>query len=320
MQSVVRRGVRLPAFGWGLAAALDRRRRPHRAADGPQPRGARTGVQHGRAGGVQHVDSVDPDSSTWAGSSAGPSGSEYVVLTIALVLSVAGIALVMLGAAQLYAPGVSGKRALLLAGALVYIAIPPARDFATSGLENCLVIAWIGALWLMMVRWSQQTRNNPWFIGSLAVVAGLSVLVRPELALVGGLALVMLLVATPGWRHRVLIVAAGGLPPVGYEIFRMGYYGLLVPQTALAKDASGAKWSQGFVYLTNFSTPYALWIPALLLIAIGIILVAARGNAAGSPDRISARGPLTSRLRSPAAVVVSWCSADSGPKTDSPGR
>ncbi|MFN8087751.1 MAG: flagellar motor control protein ZomB [Mycobacterium sp.] len=235
----------------------------------------------------------------------GPIRLEYVVLTIALVLSVAGIALVMLGAAQLYAPGVSGKRALLLpAGALVYIAIPPARDFATSGLENCLVIAWIGALWLMMVRWSQQTRNNPWFIGSLAVVAGLSVLVRPELALVGGLALVMLLVATPGWRHRVLIVAAGGLLPVGYEIFRMGYYGLLVPQTALAKDASGAKWSQGFVYLTNFSTPYALWIPALLLIAIGIILVAARGNAAGSPDRISARGPLTSRLRSPAAVVV----------------
>ena len=72
---------------------------------------------------------------------------------------------------------------------LVYIAIPPARDFATSGLENGLVIAWIGLLWWMMVCWSQHLRgrpNKPWFIAALAVVAGLSVLVRPELALMGG--------------------------------------------------------------------------------------------------------------------------------------
>ena len=68
-------------------------------------------------------------------------------------------------------------------------------------------------------------------------------LVRPELALIGGLALIMMLVAARGWRRRVLIVVAGGLLPVGYEIFRMGYYGLLFPGTALAKDASGSKWS-----------------------------------------------------------------------------
>ncbi|ORB10743.1 hypothetical protein BST36_30700, partial [Mycolicibacterium moriokaense] len=40
------------------------------------------------------------------------------------------------------------------------------------------------------------------------------------------------------WWRRGLIVVAGGLLPVGYEIFRMGYYGLLVPGTALAKDAT----------------------------------------------------------------------------------
>ena len=32
----------------------------------------------------------------------------------------------------------------------------------------------------------------------------------------------------------------------------MGYYGLLVPGTALAKDAAGDKWSQGMIYLSNF--------------------------------------------------------------------
>ena len=90
---------------------------------------------------------------------------------------------------------------------------------------------------------------------ALAFVAGLSVLVRPELALIGGLALVMMLVAARGWRRRLLIVVAGGLLPVGYQIFRMGYYGLLVPGTAMAKDASGSKWAQGFVYLANFNSP-----------------------------------------------------------------
>ena len=75
------------------------------------------------------------------------------------------------------------------------------------------------------------------FIVALAFVAGCSVLVRPELALIGGLALIMMLIAAQGWRRRVVIVVAGGLLPVGYQIFRMGYYGLLFPGTALAKDA-----------------------------------------------------------------------------------
>jgi len=238
----------------------------------------------------------------------GPIRLEYVVLTLALILSVAGIILVMLGTARLYDPGVRGRTALMLpAGALVYIAIPPARDFATSGLESSLVIAWIGGLWWMMVCWSgqpqQQRQSGPWFLGALSAVAGLSVLVRPELALIGGLALVMLLIATPGWRRRLLIVAAGGLLPVGYQIFRMGYYGLLVPQTALAKDASGSKWPQGLIYLANFNKPYALWVAAVLLIALGFVLRAGR-RSASSASNISATRTLARRVQSPAAVVA----------------
>ena len=43
-----------------MAAAVDRRRRSHRAADGPQPRGRqRPGVQRGGAGRVQHLHAVD---------------------------------------------------------------------------------------------------------------------------------------------------------------------------------------------------------------------------------------------------------------------
>jgi arabinofuranosyltransferase len=234
----------------------------------------------------------------------GPLRLEYVALALALALSVAGVLMVMFGAARLWAPRLHGRRALILpAGALVYIAVPPARDFATSGLENGLVTAWLGGLWWMMVCWGQQPsrcagRSGPAFTAGLAFVAGLSVLVRPELALIGGLALVMMLVAERGWARRGLIVAAGGLLPVGYQIFRMGYYGLLVPQTAIAKDASGSKWDQGMVYLRNFTSPYALWIPLVLLVAIGVML-----RAGGTGDE---RPVLRSaaRIQNPTAVVV----------------
>ena len=277
----------------------------------------------------------------WIG---GPVRLEYVALVFALVLSVLGAVLAMLGAGRLYAPSLQGRRALLLpTGALVYIAVPPARDFATSGLENGLVLAYLGLLWWMMVCWSQALRAHPGAVvppnavvpprpalarrgsppagrvieapqhnvvspfsdAALAFVAGLSVLVRPELALVGGLALIMMLIAARGWRRRGLIVLAGGLLPVGYEIFRMGYYGLLVPGTALAKDASGSKWPAGFVYLANFNEPYLLWLPAVLLLALGGVLVLTRSRPwwirRGVPRGY---GWLARTVQSPAAVVI----------------
>jgi arabinofuranosyltransferase len=236
----------------------------------------------------------------------GPMRLEYVALALALALSVLGVVFAMLGAARLYVPSLLGRRALLLpAGALVYIAVAPARDFATSGLENGLVLAYLGLLWWMMVCWSQQRESGPAFTAVLAFLAGLSVLVRPELALIGGLALVMMLIAVRGWRPRLLIVVAGGLLPVAYQIFRMGYYGLLVPGTALAKDASGKKWSQGFVYLENFNHPYLLWLPAILLTAVAALVLAGRSRpwwipAAARTDQ----GRIGRLVQSPPVVVA----------------
>lgn len=270
----------------------------------------------------------------------GPVRMEYVVLVLALVLSVAGVVLAMLGAGRLYAPSLQGRRALMLpAGVLVYIALPPARDFATSGLENGLVLAYLGLLWWMMVCWSQamhanrsaqrppprggapSIRRQPlgaassdprqrhavsgFFDGTLAFVAGLSVLVRPELALIGGGALVMMLVAARDRRRRALIVLAGGLVPVLYQIFRMGYYALIFPGTALAKEASGSKWAQGFTYLANFNQPYLLWAPAILLAGLAAVVLVTRGrpwwtHRAPAPGY----GRLARMVQSPAAVVI----------------
>ncbi|WP_006242490.1 flagellar motor control protein ZomB [Mycolicibacterium tusciae] len=268
----------------------------------------------------------------WVG---GPVRMEYVALFLALTLSVLGVVLAMLGTARLYAPSLQGRRALMLpAGVLVYIAVPPARDFATSGLENGLVLAYLGLLWWMMVCWSQALRPSgpgraatpvyrggppiirrqpvaaaPARIGqsfdaALAFVAGMSVLIRPELALVGGVALVMMLIAAQDWRRRGLIVLAGGLVPVGYEIFRMGYYGLIFPGTALAKDASGAKWSQGFLYLANFNNPYLLWAPAILLAGLAAVVMVTRGRPWGIRHTVApGHGWLARTVQSPQAVV-----------------
>ena len=239
----------------------------------------------------------------------GPMRLEYVALVLALVLSVLGVVLLMFGAGRLYAPGLLGRRAVMLpAGALVYIAVPPARDFATSGLESGLVLAYLGLLWWMMVCWSQAPRARPdgrVFTAALAFVAGFSVLVRPELALIGGLALIMMLAVTQDWGRRALIVVAGGLLPVGYQIFRMGYYGLVVPGPALAKDAAGDKWSQGLIYLSNFDRPYLLWVPAVLLPALGLVLWIYTGRRRRVRREVPpGRGRLARAVQSPSAVVV----------------
>ncbi|MFD4180474.1 flagellar motor control protein ZomB [Rhodococcus sp. NPDC058514] len=232
---------------------------------------------------------------------------EYVVLGVALVLSGAAIVLAMLGTGALWrglGRSGSGSTLLLPAGALAYIAVPPARDYATSGLESCLVIFWIALLWLLLVRWVQRPPTTASVL-VLAFIAGLGPLVRPELVILAGLALLLIFLAPGTWLLRTLIVAVAGVVPVGYQIWRMGYYGLPYPNTAVAKDAGGAKWGQGFTYLWNLVGPYWLWLP-LLVLAVAI-LVTRPWSRADAPAPQLGGTALTrwqSRLRTPGAVVT----------------
>jgi len=72
-----------------------------------------------------------------------------------LIVAFAAVVLAMLGTGRLYRwrlRGGGGATFLLVpAGMFVYIAVPPARDFATSGLESGLVICWIALLWLPLL-------------------------------------------------------------------------------------------------------------------------------------------------------------------------
>lgn len=147
-------------------------------------------------------------------------------------------------------------------GVLIYLALPTARDFMTSGLEWGLAVFWLGGLWWALVNWTQG--RSGYF---LAFWAGLSWLIRPELALHGGIIGLAMLWCARSWRERAGILFAAIPVPLAYEIFRMGYYGLLVPHTAVAKSAAGSEWRSGISYVADFVRPYYLWIPVILVIA-----------------------------------------------------
>ncbi|MFB7718642.1 flagellar motor control protein ZomB [Nocardia sp. NPDC056100] len=239
---------------------------------------------------------------------------EYVVLGIALTLSVTAVVFAMAGTAQLWG---TGGQLLLPAGALVYIALPPARDYATSGLESSLVICWLAVLWWWMIRWSRAQTIGRADVFGLCFFAGLAPLIRPEMAMIGIPALLMIVCALmPGislrpWIFRLSCVVFAGLVPVSYQIWRMGYYGLPYPNTAVAKDASGAKWRQGLTYLWNLIGPYWLWVPLVILALSALATVRSRGlghrvwliNGSKSTPRQRIR-LLRMWLRTPSAVVV----------------
>jgi arabinofuranosyltransferase len=165
-------------------------------------------------------------------------------------------------------------------GLLIGSVVAGVWEFATSGLEMSMVFLWLGASFLLLVR--VETRRNR--AVPTAIVMGLGPLIRPELALCSVVFVVVLLlvVAAPGWsgarrrlvRYGVPLAASLALP-VAFQIFRMGYYALLVPNTGLAKAGGAAWWSQGFTYLWNFVAPYTLWLPLILALPF-VLLPAAR--------------------------------------------
>ena len=210
---------------------------------------------------------------------------ETIAIYTGLFFSVLAVAIAALGSAALHrSPG-----ALFVpCGLLLYICLPPARDFATSGLEWGLSIFWIAVLWFLMVYWNNARHEAtpastprghsrlrlPRSSYALAFWAGLSWLVRPELALYGAATIVVLLVI-----HRRWTLLAWAVPlPLLYEIFRAGYYGLLVPNTAVAKSASGSDWKQGWRYVLDFANPYWLWLIIPIAVIIGIAVLRAGGR------------------------------------------
>lgn len=233
---------------------------------------------------------------------------EDIALWLAIIFSTAAAVVGVLATAHLH----RAKIAILLpAGIIAYFSLSPARDFATSGLEWGLSLLWIAVHWLLLVLWASRgpdstdkkyTSAGLFKPGAVTYVlafwSGLSWLVRPELALYGGLTGVLLLVTVASKRSAMGILAAALPLPAIYQIFRMGYYGLLVPHTAVAKSASDSQWGTGWNYVEDFTSPYNLWLGLAIAVAAGAVTVSMIGGQAYG-RRLSRTG-----LRTPGIAIA----------------
>lgn len=137
--------------------------------------------------------------------------------------------------------------------------------------------------WLLMRRLPEKgdRLRGAWNPIWPAFVIGLGWLVRPDAALYAAFFALALLVQSrlsiTSWLGALVVAI---LVPGAYQVFRMGYYAALVPNTALAKDASGSKWEQGLYYLLDYAIPYSIWFPLLLAVAVlaGPVVRWARGR------------------------------------------
>ena len=156
-------------------------------------------------------------------------------------------------------------------GALVISVLPPFWDFASSGLETGLTFAWIGSSLLLLTMVAQEQR--PMSSLKLFWLLGLAPLIRPDLLIIGVpfFILASLLTRRPGEGMSLLLarVACFVAPGTVWQIFRMGYFGLLLPNTYLAKEGLASRWQQGLVYLNDTYVLY--WLYPVL--AIGILLL-----------------------------------------------
>lgn len=207
------------------------------------------------------------------------SGADVARLAVAtgLVLTVAGFAVALDGSRRMQLE--QGGRLLLPGGVALLLALPPVWDYATSGLETGLATFWMASCWWLLVTLRPGHRAARTFLTTVAL--GLGPLVRPDLALVS---MVFLwagwcLGRPPSRRAAAALLATGALP-VAYEIFRMGYYGVLQPLPGLTKEAGAADWSRGVGYVENFIGPY--WLYLGLPLALVLLL-------SGHPDGAASR-------------------------------
>ncbi|MWA07866.1 hypothetical protein [Streptomyces sp. BA2] len=195
------------------------------------------------------------------------SGADPLLVAVVLGLITTTLGYALAGHAALRLHG--SRQMPLPLGVLLVLPVSAFWDYASSGLETGLVLGWLALCWWLLVTTSRDA--PPVRHAATAVGFGLGPLVRPDLGLVTVvfLAIWLVLLRTGILRAGGYLAAAAALP-VSYEIFRAGYYGVLIPLPAVSKEASESLWGRGLFYAQNFLLPYKLWIPLLVLIALAL--------------------------------------------------
>jgi arabinofuranosyltransferase len=195
-----------------------------------------------------------------------PFSLNWIAVVLGILLTLAGTSIAILSSARLTRRA-EPRSFLLPLGAVVFLAVPPVWSLASMGLETGLTFFWLGGCFALLVRWGRTGHERMPRCGLVAL--GLGSLIRPELGLdslvfIGGLLWVQR--SDQGWRERIRVMAWAAAVPILYEIFRMGYYGVLVANTATAKEASMPRVGRGILYFADFVGPYWLFLPAFALL------------------------------------------------------
>ena len=156
-------------------------------------------------------------------------------------------------------------------GVLMPLAVFAWWTLVASGLELGLTMLWTGTCCWILARSAVHAGDR--LVRLAAIVLGLGPLIRPELAAESAIFIVgaLLLVERSGWRPRLRIVLWALFLPFSYQIFRMGFYGLIVPNTALVKQAGRLLPQRGLRYLSNTLNIYWLAIPLFSLLLGGFL-------------------------------------------------
>ncbi|MET9394743.1 hypothetical protein ABZY20_30780 [Streptomyces sp. NPDC006624] len=221
----------------------------------------------------------------------------FLAVGLGLVLSTAGFGLALYATCRLH----RSAGLLLPGGVCVLLAVPPFWSYMTSGLESGLGAFWTGLSWWLLTgtRRGQDARVTY----AAALVFGLGPLVRPDLAVVTGCFLAaQWWVLRPSGRGTAAMLGSAGALPLAYEVFRAGYYGILVPLPAIAKEASASDWSRGAGYVQETLGPYWLWPVVPVLGALAVLLV--RRTRGQRRDRVPGRASLAVLLAPFAAGLL----------------
>ena len=207
---------------------------------------------------------------------------EWIAAVAGVLSTAGGLAFAVLGTRTALDAALPTWRLLLPLGALVYVAVPSAWDFTTSGLDTGLGLLWLGIVWWLLARRvaSSAERERPppaW----VAIVVGLGPVVRPDFALFSFFFVVALLATSPRRARSVVRTIAWAVAvPFVVELARMAYFASIVPNPAIAKEAGRSYWDQGWTYFGNFVGGFVLWVP----VALAVTLVVAQLWKVRSPD------------------------------------
>lgn len=185
------------------------------------------------------------------------------------------------------------RRTIRAATLVVFLTAPTFYTHATSGLETMLFCAIVlASLFSLEITRTTRTRRQHWECVSLALLL-LAGLVRPEGVVLGILG-ALLLIVDSGLANRtgvrplfVRVAMIFLLPGLAYFLWRMNYYGQLLPNTFYAKWSGRFSWDS-ITDAARFASRYMALPSALCVIAVCSGLTGPSGNRL-SVERLSIR-------------------------------